>query len=163
VWLGGLLAATSVGLLAVRLVATQVGDPAVAPLSAVAAASAAAVPSTTPPSAVQPSAAPTTAGPAPTTRPSAAAAAPRTFTTPAGTLGVQCAGPALRLLYATPAQGWALDERSVTGAEAEVRFEGSGTRVRVRISCATGAPQLVEQRTDEHGGGDDDQEDAGDD
>jgi hypothetical protein len=159
VWLGGLLVATSVGLLAVRLVGDQVGDPAVAPLSAVAAASAAATgpsrPSPAPLSDAPPSTAPTP-GPSGAPSPSAAVGAPRTFTTSGGTLGVQCAGTALRLLYATPAQGYALDERAVSGPEAEVRFEGRGTRVRVRLSCATGAPQLVEQRTDPDGGGDDD-------
>ena len=50
----------------------------------------------------------------------------------------------------------ALDERAVSGPEAEVRFDGRGTRVRVRLSCATGAPQLVEQRSDPDGGGSDD-------
>jgi hypothetical protein len=189
VWLGGLLAATSVGLLAVRLVAAQVGDPAVAPLSAVAAASAAASPSGGPaptPSGV-PSSAPTTSAPstsgtgtsgtgtsgtgtsgtgtsAPATAapPSVAAATTRTLTTAAGTLGVQCVATGLRLLYATPAQGWALDERAVSGPEAEVRFAGAGTRMRVRVSCATGAPQLVEQRTDRDGEDDDRDDDRGD-
>ncbi len=147
VWLGGLLVATSVGLLAVRLVAAQVGDPAVAPLPAVAAATTSPTPAVT----SQPSA------PA-STPPTAGAAATRTFPTTAGTLGVQCAGPALRLVYATPAQGYALDERTVSGSEAEVRFEGDGTRVRVRLSCSTGAPRLLEVRTDDRDGdgGDDD-------
>jgi hypothetical protein len=155
VWLGGLLAATSVGLLAVRLVAAQVGDPAVAPLSAVAAASTAATPSSRPSPAPPPDAPPPatpTAGPA--QRP--AATATRTFSTAAGTLGVQCTGTALRLLYATPAEGFALDEREVSGTDAEVRFEDEGTKVRVRVSCATGAPQLVEQRTERDGDGEDD-------
>jgi hypothetical protein len=90
--------------------------------------------------------------------PSTAPAVPttRTFATAAGTLGVQCTGTVLRLLYATPAQGYALDERSVSGTEAEVRFRGDGARVRARLSCATGLPRLVEQRTDPDGGGDDD-------
>ncbi len=167
VWVGGLLAATSVGVLAVRLVATQVGDPAVAPLSAVAAASGAATAGTVSPpapGAARPtpaaplSQAPTAVPPSsrPTTAPVAPAPTTRTFTTAAGTLGVQCTGSALRLVYATPAQGWALDERSVGGTEAEVRFQGAGSRVRVRLSCASGAPRLVEQRTDPDGGGGDD-------
>ena len=167
VWVGGLLVATSVGLLAVRLVAAQVGDPAVAPLSAVAAASGAATPSGAPRSAgppVTPTGAPPSgtaapsAPPATTSPPSAppATVSAQTFAVTAGTLGVQCAGSTLRLLYATPAQGYAIDERSVGGAEAEVRFRGAGTRVRLRLSCATGVPRLVEQRTDEDGGGGDD-------
>jgi hypothetical protein len=178
VWVGGLLAATSVGLLAVRLVATQVGDPAVAPLSAVAAATGAATPgtvptltaTTAPPSspAAPLSQAPTVAPPTarPSTAPAAPAPATRTFTTAAGTVGVQCTGTALRLVYATPAQGWTLDERSVGGSEAEVRFRGAGSRLRVRLSCASGAPTLVEQRTDPDGGGGDDgpeDDDGGDD
>lgn len=163
VWVGGLLAATSVGLLAVRLVAAQVGDPAVAPLSAVAAATGApgdvapptaaatATPTGVPPSSAAPGPTPSSGPPAPSTAP--AVATTQTFATSAGTLGVQCTGTTLRLLLATPAQGYALDERSVGGTEAEVRFEGAGARVRVRLSCATGAPRLVEQRTDPDGGG----------
>jgi hypothetical protein len=165
VWVGGLLAAMSVGLLAVRLVAAQVGDPAVAPLSAVAAASGApdgaappataapATPTGGPPSSAAPAPGSSPDRPAPSTAP--AVATTQTFSTAGGTLGVQCTGTALRLLYRTPAQGYALDEQSVGGSEAEVRFRGAGARVRVRLSCATGVPRLVEQRTDPDGGGED--------
>ena len=51
----------------------------------------------------------------------------------------------------------------MAGPDAEVRFEGGGTRVRVRLRCAGGAPQLVEQRTDPDGGSDDDGSSGGDD
>jgi len=169
VWLAGVVVATSVGVLAVRLVAAQVGDPAVPALSAAAAASAlpgAPGSSTGPPAptpstgAGLPTTAPPTTGPAAT--PSAPAPSPagpppvtRAFGSAGGELGVQCAGPAARLLYATPAAGYAVEERSSSGTEAEVRFEGGGTRVRLRVSCESGQPRLVEQRTDPAGGGED--------
>ena len=158
VWLGGLLAATTVGLLAVRLVAAEVGDPAVTPLSAVAAASAAGspAPGTAAPSTIPPSSAPSPSGAAaPTT---VATTTAQTVATTGGTLGVQCSGTTLRLLYVTPAQGWSIDEREASGPEAEVRFTDGGTRLRVRLSCADGTPRLVEQRSDDDGGsgGDDD-------
>ena len=129
VWLAGAVVATSVGLLAVRQVAAQVGDPAVPAGTGVVEA----------PSPV-PTRSPTRTAPATTSS--------RTFTSVAGTVGVQCSGSAARLLYATPADGYALDEQSVVGSELEVRFEGRDTRVRMDLSCAGGQARLVDQRTD---------------
>jgi hypothetical protein len=136
VWLLGAVVATSVGVLAVRQVAAQVGDPAVPPVTTQT-APARTTPPTTPPVT------------APGAQATAAPTATRTFTSPAGTLGAQCAGTTARLLYATPADGYAVDEQSVSGSELEVRFEGRGVRVRTSVSCASGRPELLEQRTDE--------------
>ncbi|MCW2615492.1 MAG: hypothetical protein JWN08_2486 [Frankiales bacterium] len=149
VWLAGVVVATSVGVLAVRLVAEQVGDPAVPPLSASAAAAA-------------PTPGRSATGPAGSTAPSVtadpsrpAAAGTAAFRSPGGTVGLQCTGTTAQLLYATPADGYALDERSVSGSGVEVRFEGRGTRVRMELSCADGTPRLVDVRTDDRSGGDD--------
>ena len=151
VWVAGAVVATSIGLLAVRQVASSVGDPAVPVLSDGVASSAASPPASPPASptaaAASPSAGVPSASPA---RPSSAAAAvtSASFRSSGGTVGVQCSGTAPSLLYATPADGYALDERSVEGSELEVRFEAGERRVKLTISCASGSPRLVEEETD---------------
>ena len=152
VWLLGAVVATSVGMLAVRLVASQVGDPAVPPVSAQQAAAGSATPSavasppvvTSPPVALPSPVAP----PSPTDSP-AAPRVSRTFTSAGGTVGAECRGTVPRLVYATPADGYALDERSVEGSELEVRFEAGETRVKLTISCASGSPVLVDEDVDD--------------
>lgn len=152
VWLTGVVAATVVGLLAVRLVGAQVGDPAVRPLTpggverALAAASPAASspgPAATTPT---PAAAPAPAASRPAT--SGHAVLPRTLNSAGGSVGVDCAGTTVRILFAQPAAGYALDKREQSGSQAEVRFEGGGQRVRLEVSCASGSPVLVRTRTD---------------
>ena len=140
VWLLGVVVATGIGLLAVRLVAAQVGEPAVPPVTGDVVARPPEASSAPSPSAtgVQPSA---TAAPVVT--------ASRSFRSAGGTVGVECAGRTARLVFATPAEGFALDEQSVAGPEVEVRFEADDTRVRSTVSCASGAPVLVEQRVDD--------------
>ena len=135
VWAAGAVVATSIGLLAVRQVASSVGDPAVPVLS----------------DGVAPSASPSASSPSPPqVRPSSPAAAvtSASFRSAGGTVGVQCAGATPSLLYATPADGYALDERSVEGVELEVRFEAGERRVKLTVSCAGGSPRLVEEETD---------------
>src|SRR5688500_17163126 len=107
VWVAGAVVATSIGLLAVRQVASSVGDPAVPVQSGggIPTATAAASPPVSPPS-------------SPT-----ATATSASFRSAGGTVGAQCSGTTPSLLYATPADGYALDERSVEGVELEVRFE----------------------------------------
>jgi hypothetical protein len=57
-------------------------------------------------------------------------------------------------VYATPAQGYNLDETSGDGSEVlEVRFASGRTRARLSISCSTGSPVLAESRVDTSGGG----------
>lgn len=188
IWMLGVVLATTVGLLAVRLVAEQVGDPAVAPVSAAVAAGAAAGSVSSPrpsqparrpagssrPSAPVPAAGPTTRPTRPTSRPtvgattrpatgpaapkvpaprtSAPTAAAATFRSAGGSVGVQCTDADARLVYATPADGYTLAERSVGGSRVEARFEGEGRRVRMELSCAAGRPRLLEVRTDGDGG-----------
>jgi hypothetical protein len=161
IWLAGAVVATGVGVLAVRLVATQVGDPAVAPLSA---GEAEAAQSTVPPSSVPgpspgvastaaPGASPAagTTGPPPSSP--AAAANVRAFPSAGGTVGMSCSGQVARLLYATPADGYTLDEQSATGDAVEVRFESDSSRVRLELTCRNGAPALLGERTDPARGG----------
>ena len=139
VWAAGVVLATGTGLLAVRLVADAVGDPAVPVLSAED------VRDATPPARPAPSLA------AP---PAAAPAAPvRVFSSTGGSVGVRCRGTLPEPVYATPAQGWALDESGLEGTALEVRFESGRTRARLTIGCRSGAPTLLERRTDTSGKG----------
>lgn len=190
VWLLGVALATGTGLLAVRLVAEQVGDDALPTVDVRAALSGGPVLTAGGPTApvVRPSAAPAptgtrpTSGPRPgaTTRPTpqptavrtttampsprptatprtTAVSAPRTFSLTGGTVSVRCRGTAAELVYALPAQGFALDERSVSGATAEVRFENDALRSRIEVTCAGGTPVVSDRRVEERsGGGDDD-------
>lgn len=147
VWLVGAAVATSVGLLAVSLVASQVGDPAVPPVSAQRATEGSPRPSTASPTVVAPSvAAPSVAAPSPAQAPPSAS---RTFRSQGGTVAAQCSGTVPRMVYATPADGYALDERSVEGSELEVRFEAGETRAKLTISCASGSPVLVDEDVDD--------------
>ena len=143
VWVAGAVVATSIGLLAVRQVASSVGDPAVPVLPD--GGTLTTQPSTTvvPSTAVTPS---PSAGPA---RPSSPAVTSASFRSAGGTVGAQCSGTTPSLLYATPADGYALDEQSVEGVELEVRFEAGERRVKLSISCASGRPQLVDEEVDD--------------
>lgn len=162
VWLLGAAVAIGTGLVAVRLVSSQVGDPAVPPLTADgvqrALSSATATPgagtSATPTS---PRPAATSGSPRPVVRPGATASSsprPGTTTAPAasrtgtfsnegGTIGVRCDGTAPRLLYATPADGYRVAERKVDADRVEVRFargDGKGEDPRLRVVCRNGTP-----------------------
>ena len=141
VWLTGTLAATSVGVLAVHQVAEQVGDPAVPPLAV--------TPTGAPSAPVAPSPGAGTPAVVPTTPERLASL---TFRSTGGTVGAQCAGSVPRLLYAAPADGYALDESSVEGVELEVRFESESARARLTISCAGATPRLVDDRVDARSG-----------
>lgn len=142
-WLAAALGATAVGVLAVRLVARQVGDPAVPVLSAreigrALAATRTVAPGPTPARAVPAGSPPVV----PATIP---------FSTTGGSVGVRCRGRVPQRVYATPAQGWLLDETSLEGGLLEVRFTRGGTRSRIGIACRTGAPVVAERRVDSSG------------
>jgi hypothetical protein len=62
---------------------------------------------------------------------------------------VGCTGTTVRIVFARPAAGFALDKREVAGSTAEVRFEGAGQRVRIDVSCASGTPVLARTRVDD--------------
>ena len=148
-WVAAVVVATGVGVLAVRLVEAQVGDPAVPVLTSkdvTAALTAAPRPSV----GVVPSRSPSSAAsPRPATRP----VAPKVFTSRGGSVGVRCHGTSPELVYRTPAQGYELDETSVEAGVLEIRFVSGRTRARLGISCSSTTPVLVENRVDTSGGG----------
>ena len=145
-WLAAVVVATGIGVLAVQLVADQVGDPTVPVLTTKDVGTALGA---------RPSAVPTQSGSRrPSTGPTTApASAPIAFSSQGGSVGVRCAGTVPRKVYATPAQGYVLDESSVEGPVLEVRFTQGRTRVRLGVSCGTGTPVLVERRVDTSGKG----------
>lgn len=75
---------------------------------------------------------PSTPTPASPTAP----ATERLWTGTAGTVSASCNGTALRLLGASPADGWRVDRDS----PATVLFERASTEVRVRMWCSAGVP-----------------------
>ena len=159
VWVGGVVLATGTGLLAVRLVASQVGDPALPVMSGadVARALVAATRSPSPaatrsPTPSPPGARPSSPGAGPAS-PRPAAAPVRVFTSQGGSVGARCRSGVPERVYATPAQGYSLDESSVEGGVLEVRFESDSTRVRLEIGCGAGGPVLVGRRTQPRSGG----------
>ncbi len=96
--------------------------------------------------------APSAPGPATTLAPSAptpaTAVVRRTFSGPGGTVGAECNGSVIGLLYATPSAGYEIHGAMDTGpGEIDVRFrpvEG-GDEWRLRARCESGAPV---ERTD---------------
>jgi cytoskeletal protein RodZ len=153
-WVAAVVVATAVGLLAVRLLVQQVGDPGEPVLSTKDVGQAL---SSTPPASRSASPRPTpkaTPSTTPATRPpSPEAGSPITpFRTTGGSVGVRCRGTEPQRVYATPAQGWVLDETSTEGGVLEVRFTKDRTRSRIGISCGSGTPVVVERRVDTSGG-----------
>jgi cytoskeletal protein RodZ len=140
VWVLGVLLATTVGVLAVRQVRAEVGDPATQPLSAseVQRAVVSAGPSARP--------SPTTTRPRPTParttqRPPAAGTQRRTFQSAGGSVAVQCSGGRPSLVYVLPASGWAVDKQETRADRVEVRFRADRGDARIRVSCsASGTP-----------------------
>lgn len=119
VWAAGAAVAVGTGLLAIDLVGTRVGEPVVPPP----------IGDSRPPS-VSSSVSP---------RPGSRTA---TFGGRGGTIGVRCDGAVPRLLYATPAQGYRIDDRRDDGRRVEVRFRGEDDDTRLRVACVAGAPAL---------------------
>jgi hypothetical protein len=139
VWVAGALLATTVGVLAVRRVRADVGDPASQPLSASDVQRAVAGTTTSP----RPRATPTkqtATAPAPTPSP-APAVARRTFQTAGGSVAVQCSGSVPSLVYVLPASGWAVDEREVQPDRVAVKFRSGEREAEVKVACsAAGVP-----------------------
>lgn len=91
-------------------------------------------------------AAPSTRTSSPTVRPSpsrASTPAPRTrvrsWNGTAGTVTVSCTGAVLRLVGATPADGWRV-EREASRSEITVKFERESAEIEVQARCAQGTP-----------------------
>jgi hypothetical protein len=139
-WLAAATAATSVGVVAVRLVADQVGDDVSAPLSSTGVRQA-------------------LSSVSPTPEPSEEAAEEpaeeshegrvRTVTTEGGVVSGRCLGTTPTLLYATPADGYRTERTSAQGA-ALVRFVGSSRQVTLTLTCREDDLR-VDKRTDRIG------------
>jgi len=126
-WACAAALATGVGLVAVHLVAGQVGDQISSPLDDKSVQQALA--------GVTPSATPTPASPSPRPRATSTAAATgelRTVHTRGGVVGARCEEERPHLVYASPAQGWRTDRSRDT----LVRFVSSRQAVTVRLACA---------------------------
>jgi hypothetical protein len=123
-WATGSVAATSVGLVAVRLVGNEVGEQVAAPLTNDAVREAlTSVPSHEEHEEHE-------AGEEPSTSPSAVGPV-QTFSTRGGIVSGRCNDDEPVLLYATPADGY----RTVRSGPALVRFVGSTRQVTVSLSC----------------------------
>lgn len=148
-WVAAAVLATSVGLVAVHLVAGEVGEQVSSPLSDDDVQGAL--------SSAQPTAASPTRSPSPRPSPSKTAtptasarptttrtAAPRqgelrTIRTDGGVVGARCVSSEPRLVYASPAEGW----RTERSRDDEVRFVRGDDQVRVRMSCSGTALRAV--------------------
>ena len=137
VWLAAVVAATSVGVVAVRLVSNQVGDQVSDPLTTAgiqqALGSAAPTPSAEP---VQHR-----------TPPATDEGVARTVSTAGGIVSARCSDGTATLLYATPADGY----RTVRDASA-VRFVGRARQVTLTLACRDDQLQVA-TRTDRIGTG----------
>jgi hypothetical protein len=146
-WLAAAGLSVGVGFGAVHLVGEEGTDATAAPLSVDAVASQAAQspgPAQTGSgeSAATPtgeaSTRPTRSGQAPAPRSSSA----RTVSVTGGTVTVRCSGDTVRLLYATPVDGYASTVESRGPVEVEVEFEGAGGNGRVKASCSAGVARV---------------------
>jgi hypothetical protein len=164
-WAAAAVIATAVGLLAVRLVAGDLGGSVASPLTgeevqqALSSGTASSTPSTrpTPHGSRTPS---PTAGPSRTAAPrGVVVGAVRTVRTTGGTVSARCEAGSPELLYATPADGW----RTKDSSDTRVRFERGDTRITVRLACSgavlrtsvttddeTSSPSPSPRRTEDH-------------
>ncbi|PVU82653.1 hypothetical protein DDP54_06130 [Cellulomonas sp. WB94] len=93
-----------------------------------------ALPTVTPSTAPAPSA-PATPPPAP-----APAEVARTWDVAGGQVGASCTGPVLRLLYATPLDGWTVEVKHAGSDELEVAFRQHDAETTVHAHCIDGVP-----------------------
>jgi hypothetical protein len=101
--------------------------------------------------ATEPADAPTDAGPA-VPGPAGQEVA-RTWDVTGGQVSAACAGATIRLLYATPADGWTVEVEATGPQEVEVRLTRDASRTRVRAECLAGTPELTRNGADDSGGG----------
>jgi hypothetical protein len=143
-WVAAATAATSVGVVAVRLVADQVGDDVSAPLSSTGVRQALSSVTPTPEPAEEPS---EEASEEPDDE--AAEGRVRTVTTEGGVVSARCRNAVPRLLYATPADGYRTERTSSAGATL-VRFVGPSRQVTLTLTCREDDLR-VDKRTDRVG------------
>jgi len=176
IWLVGTAAATTMALAATNLVGNRVTDAprsgsgsevaagsasttSAAPSTTSTATSVEVAPTTPPGTGTAPTSgpaatSPTTAPPPPTTPPPTTTTG--TFQSEGGTLGAACEGTAVRLVWASPKDGFAAEVHDSGPAELEVRFSSEEHESRVKVRCAAGAPMAeVEERDESSGSGSD--------
>lgn len=139
-WLAAATTATSVGVVAVRLVADQVGDEVSAPLTSTGVRQALSSVGPTPEA---------TEGPSEDPVEEAFEGRVRTVTTDGGVVSGRCRGTAPTLLYATPADGYRTERTSSAGATL-VRFVGRSRQVTLTLTCREDDLR-VDTRTDRIG------------
>ncbi len=140
-WVSAAAVATAVGLVAVGLVAGEVGGPVSTPLSQDNVQDALA--GVTPTSASPRATATATLTPRATSA-SVTLGALRTVRTRGGVVSARCENRAPNLLYASPAEGW----RTERSRDTDVRFERGDQEVVIRLSCS-GNRLLVSVRDDD--------------
>jgi hypothetical protein len=135
-WAATAVAATLVGMSAVGAIGSGLLGPAREPLTAAQVdaelAAARAAPAPLPPSAAG------TAEPAP-------GGPNEVVGSPGGTVVARCAGGAVEIVSASPAQGYGVDDEP---EHARVRFESEESEVEVRLGCRDGRP-VGEVRVDD--------------
>jgi hypothetical protein len=127
-WLGAVVVATVVGLMAVNAIGAglvgpgqRVLDPTEVDARLAAAGPAPVAPTTAPP-------------------PAAPAGGSKVFPTDGGIVVARCRDGAVDVVSATPAQGWGVHDEAEED-RGRVRFENGRDRVELRLSCADGVPQ----------------------
>ena len=143
-WLAAATSATSVGVVAVRQVADQVGDEVSAPLSSTGVRQALSSVTPAPEPSEEPSDGPTDE---PAEEPSEGRV--RTVTTAGGVVSGRCRGTTPTLLYATPADGYRTERTSSPGVTV-VRFVGRSRQVTLTLTCRDDDLR-VDTRTDRIG------------
>ena len=99
-------------------------------------------PSTLPPPDPTPSpTVPPPVTPPPTTQPSPNPTA--TYSTAGGTVTATCSGYFIRLVSATPTDGYAVEVLDRGPATVDVHFTGRGAEIQVRVVCFGGAPLRI--------------------
>ncbi|WP_103382607.1 hypothetical protein [Pseudonocardia dioxanivorans] len=139
VWLGAAVGALVVGLTAVGAIGSGITGEGLRPLTpAEVDTRLAALPPSAPPSAPPSS--------SPLGRAAVVAGAP------GGTVVARCDATTPRVVSASPAQGFEVDDAGDDSGDhpGRVRFESDDTRVEVRLSCVDGAP-AGEVRVERHG------------
>jgi hypothetical protein len=137
-WLGAVVVATVVGLMAVNAIGTglvgpgqQVLDPAEVDARLAAAGPAPPVQTTAAP--------PSSSAPTPD-------ATPTVIPSAGGTVVARCVDGGVEIVSASPAQGWDIHDEADED-RSRVRFENGNDRVELRLSCVAGKPQ-AQIRTD---------------
>jgi hypothetical protein len=150
-WTAGAVSAIVVGLLALSLIRTGLGDEAFQPPGSGVAVQSDPEPSATP--TTEPTAAPraTTPGPA-RTEP---AVTERTITTTGGTAVATCRGATAYLAFWTPAPGFRAEDVNRGPAPAvRLAFEGLGREIKISVRCVGGVPQpTVDEEYGDNGPG----------